>query len=199
MELIKKYLPVAIAGLAGVLIGGFVFGGWGRTPNPADTPGFVPGAVVKGEKNCKTTEETMTVSGDSLAGIIKNGDKVKVIKNYYTCNDAKRGDIVVYGYAAGTQLLVKIVKAIPGDKWELKKSGTGWNIIVNGAVLKTSDGKPYLISEQSYRLLSLYTHDYNSVIPGDAYLILGNEPGGSLDSTRFGLVGRSDFVGKVQK
>jgi signal peptidase I len=203
MDAVKKYLPIAAALVVGLLIGAFFFGGrapLGSVPPPKSFsfPGSAPGGAA-GEPNCATTEERMTIVGDSLAGIVQSGDSVKVLKNYYACNDPKRGDIIVYGYAGGTQPLVKVVKAIPGDRWELKKSGSGWNILVNGSPAKTSNGTPYLVGDQPYRLLSLYLKDYGGVIPGDTYLILGNEPGGSLDSTRFGLVGRSDFVGKVMK
>jgi len=48
-------------------------------------------------------------------------------------------------------------------------------------------------------MLSLYERDYKGVIPKNAYLILGNLVEGSLDSSRFGLVGKSDFLGKVVK
>ena len=49
------------------------------------------------------------------------------------------------------------------------------------------------------RLLALYEKDYQGVIPAGAFLILGNAPGGSLDSTQFGLVSQEDLEGKVTK
>ncbi|MEK7212166.1 MAG: S26 family signal peptidase [Patescibacteria group bacterium] len=58
-------------------------------------------------------------------------------------------------------------------------------------------GKPYLVGDSSYRMLSLYINDYKGQIPVNAYLLLGDNPGGSYDSTAFGLVGRSDILGKV--
>jgi hypothetical protein len=53
------------------------------------------------------------------------------------------------------------------------------------------------LDDQGYRLLSLYEKDYKGIIPEDAYLILGNLPQGSLDSSHFGLVGKKDILGKV--
>jgi signal peptidase I len=205
MEIVKKYLPVLVAALVGGVVGAFVVGGFGgSTSSPQATPAgfsFKGGAPPAGggEADCKTTDVKMTIVGDSLAGIVKNGEQVKVIKNYYACKDVQRGDIVVYGYAGGTQPLAKVIKAIPGDKFELKKSGQGWNILVNGSPAKNSQGQAYLLSEQPYRLLSLYAKDYGGAVPGGAYLIMGDEVGGSLDSSRFGLVDKSDFLGKVVK
>ncbi|MBI2623238.1 MAG: signal peptidase I [Candidatus Liptonbacteria bacterium] len=204
MDLLKKYLPVLIAALLGGIIGALIMRGGGTVPSTGSGPSagfsFKGGpSAGSGQTDCKTTEEKMTIAGDSLAGIVQSGAQVKVVKSYYACKDANRGDIVVYGYAGGTQPLAKIVKAIPGDKFELKKSGNGWNILVNGAPAKNSKGTAYLLGEQQYRLLSLYVKDYGGVIPGNAYLIMGDDPAGSLDSSRFGLVDKSDFLGKVGK
>jgi hypothetical protein len=35
------------------------------------------------------------------------------------------------------------------------------------------------------------------VIPKDAYLILGNLPNGTIDSSAFGLVAKTDILGRV--
>ncbi|MBM3257255.1 MAG: signal peptidase I [Candidatus Liptonbacteria bacterium] len=199
MDLIKKHLPILIAAILGGIIGAIVMRNLIPPPAPQSGGGFTFKGGEAQPIDCKTTEEKMTIAGSSLAGILKDGQEVKVIKGYYNCKDANRGDVVVYGYAGGTQPLAKVVKAIPNDKLELKKSGAGWNILVNGAPAKTSGGTPYNISEQGFRLLSLYIKDYGGVVPGNAHLIMGDEIGGSLDSTRFGLVDKSDFIGKVAR
>jgi len=148
-------------------------------------------------KNCETTEKVAEVKGNSLSGLIEEGAKIKVLENYYACNDVKRGDIVEYHYAGNSNPIIKIVKGIPGDKISLKQNGNYWNILINGEVLKNSKGEAYHIDDKGYKILSLYINDYHGVIPQDAYLILGNDPAGSLDSSRFGFVGKDDFIGKV--
>jgi len=65
--------------------------------------------------------------------------------------------------------------------------------------LKNSNNQDYCLSEQSHKMLALYENDYKGVIPGDSYLILGNLPEGSLDSSRFGLISKLDISGKVVK
>jgi len=46
-------------------------------------------------------------------------------------------------------------------------------------------------------LLNLFVRDYKHIIPKNVYLILGNQSGGSLDSTRFRLASQNDILGKV--
>ena len=104
---------------------------------------------------------------------------------------------MAYEFSGNPEPIIKIVKGVPGDKFGLEKFGNYWQIIINGEVVKNSKGEPYQLSESAYNLLSLYVKDYGGVIPPDTYLILGNLPAGSLDSSRFGLVDKSGIAGKV--
>lgn len=150
-----------------------------------------------GEGECPTTTVSKTVRGSSLSGFIENGQTIKVREGYYACNEVKRDDIVIYRYA-GTSQIIKVVKGIPGDTFELRAIRPGrYNILIGGVVAQNSKNEPYLIGPDEHKMLSLYVRDYKGVIPKDAYLILGNLPGGSTDSTEFGLVGRKDLIGKV--
>ena len=149
------------------------------------------------EENCVTKTEEHIVRGDSLSGIIESGQTIKVLVGYYQCHEIQRGDIVIYNYAGSADPLIKIVKAVEGDSFKLQQSAEGWNILINGEIAKNSRGEPYVFNEQGYRMLSLYENDYQGVIPIDAVLLLGNTASGSLDSTRFGLVGKNDILGKV--
>ena len=60
--------------------------------------------------------------------------------------------------------------------------------MLNGEAIKNSEDYLYALDSSEYRTLCLYEKDYNGVIPSDAYLILGNFPQGSCDSTQIGLV-----------
>lgn len=146
------------------------------------------------------TEKTEIVQGDSMMGILKNGQEITVLKGYYQCNEVKRDDIVVYSYAGNPIPIVKSVKAIPGDRFEVRVNKDGlWNILVNNTILKTSDGTPYALAEPKSKMLALYVNSYHGIVPTDAYIILGNLPGGTTDSTQFGLVSKVDFIGKVER
>ncbi len=93
--------------------------------------------------------------------------------------------------------LIKIVKASPRDRFELRRAAGGWNLLVAGAVQRTGAGQAYLLGDRAQKLLALYQRAYGAVIPSGAWLVLGNLPGGTLDSTRFGLVGSAEIAGKV--
>jgi len=155
--------------------------------------------LVKTEnQNCIERTEERTVRGTSLSGLIEAGSTVKILFGYYSCNEVKRGDIVAYNYAGDANPIIKIVKGIPGDKFHLQEANGVWNILINGDILKNSQNQPYLLGERGHRMLALYERDYKSIIPADTYLILGNLASGSLDSTRFGLIGKQDILGRVE-
>jgi signal peptidase I len=147
---------------------------------------------------CLTYEEERIVRGSSLSPLIEDGQVVKVIFDYYECNEIERGDIVLYSYAGNEAPLIKIVKGIPGDKFNLQEAEGGWHILINGETVKNSEDIPYLISGKRYQMLSLYEKEYLNGIADNAYLILGNIPSGATDSTRFGFVSAKDILGKVK-
>jgi len=147
---------------------------------------------------CITKIEEKTVRGTSLTGLIENGQTVKILYGYYNCNEIKRNDIVIYNYTGNKNPLIKIIKALPGDKFSLEKTQAGWNILINNEIAKNSNNQYYVLSESGYKMLSLYEKDYKGIIPQNTYLILGNLADGSLDSTKFGLVDKSDIIGKVE-
>jgi signal peptidase I len=146
---------------------------------------------------CIITPVNKIVRGNSLSGLIESGSTVKILFGYYLCNEVKRGDTVAYNFSGDRNPIIKIVKGLPGDKFHLREISGIWNIFINGETAKNSKGEPYSLSEGGSKMLSLYERDYKGVIPLDAYLILGNISSGSLDSSRFGLVGKSDILGKV--
>lgn len=147
--------------------------------------------------SCPIKEKKFTVRGESLRGVIDPGEEITALVGYYACHEAERGDVVLYNYAGNSDHIIKIVKGIPGDSLVLGEAAGGSRILINKEVARTSANNPYLLDERSSRLLSLYIKDYNGVIPAEAYLLLGNVESGTLDSTRFGLVGKKDIVGKV--
>ncbi|MDP2641203.1 MAG: signal peptidase I [Candidatus Yanofskybacteria bacterium] len=149
--------------------------------------------------SCDFRYETKTVRGNSLSGVIESGEDVQIYYNYYQCANSSvaRNNLVIYQNADGREF-IKLAKGLPGDVFTLKKTEMEWNMLINGEILRNSEGRAYTFNQQAYRMLSLYERDYNGVIPENAYLLLGNLSGGSMDSTRFGLVHRSNIVGKAE-
>jgi signal peptidase I len=165
--------------------------------NPAtSSPQIQPSAITAATEKCSVTPEHRTAWGSSLSGIVEAGDIVTVLVGYYACNPVRRGDIVAYDYKGNPDPVTKIVKGVPGDRWHLEASGSAYRIIVNDKALTTSTGEEYAILANRAGILKLYARDY-PVIPDKAYLLLGNLPEGTLDATRFGLVGLDSIIGKV--
>lgn len=159
---------------------------------------FLPrGLSASPSLSCGTKSETRTVAGDSLSGFLSAGSDVKVFFNYYDCQPIARGDLVMYSYVGRADPIIKIAHGIPGDTFGFKKAQDGWRLLINGLALKNSLGEFYTLDDRAYRLLSLYEHDDHGIIPANTYLILGNLANGSIDSTRFGLVDKSDILGKA--
>ena len=70
---------------------------------------------------CISEERPLKVWGSSLSGLIEDGAVLKVLMGYYKCHPVERDDIIVYNYS-GADPLVKIVKGVEADKFQLKKS-----------------------------------------------------------------------------
>lgn len=149
-------------------------------------------------QDCFIQAEERIVRGNSLSPLIKSGQTVKVLFDYYDCNKIKNNDIVLFNYAGNNNPLIKIVRGVSGDRFELKKSDSRWNILINNQIVKNSEGKIYFVSGNEYKMLSLYERDYKGIIPENAYLLLGNNISNSIDSTVFGLVDKSGIIAKVE-
>ncbi len=154
------------------------------------------GVVVE---DCKVVEEEKTVRGNSLEGFLEDGTSVKVLNNYYKCDEGEvsRDDVVLFSYAGNKDPLIKIIKAVPGDKFSLFRTAGGWNISINDQMLKNTNGSLYLLDRERYEMLHLYEKDYEGTIPANSYLILGNLVEGTMDSTYFGLVDKSNLIAKA--
>lgn len=160
---------------------------------------FSPRLMITGNNyqentQCPIQEKRVTVRGTSMYPAIKPGDEVTALFGYYNCHSIERGDVVLYDYYGDENLLIKFVKAIPGDAWSLKETSGDYEIVVNDSVLINAEGEPYLISD--YKMLKLYATEY-PIVPNDTYLILGDETNGSLDSTHFGLISAGEIKAKV--
>jgi len=148
--------------------------------------------------SCVTEEAEQIVRGQSLSGLIEEGQTIKTLKGFYNCNPVRRGDVIVYAYSGQPEPIIKIARGLPGDTFALAKNKQGgYNIIINNQAVKTSSGQTYELPEGRQAMLELYSSDYQGVIPPNGYLILGNQAAGSLDGTRFGLVGKEGIVGKA--
>ncbi|KPJ71254.1 hypothetical protein AMJ50_02745 [Parcubacteria bacterium DG_74_3] len=148
-------------------------------------------------KECVIQTEKKIVQGNSLNGLIESGEVVEILFDYYNCNEVEREDVVLLNYPGFEKPIIKIVKGVSGDRFQLKETEQGWHVLINGNILQNSEGIPYLLNEKRVGMLKLYEKDYRGIIPDNTLLLLGNLPSGSIDSTIFGLVDKSGILGKA--
>lgn len=144
---------------------------------------------IEGLAACKSVIEKMTVNGQSMSPLLLAGQDLSVDKNYYSCHKPGRSDIIVFAIEGRANKIVKKIFGVPGDKFEYKNN----NIIINNQPVKNSTGTVYTIES---KMLKLFAESY-PVIPENSYLILGDNPTGSFDGSKFGFIDRKQIVGKV--
>lgn len=107
--------------------------------------------------------------------------------------EIKHGDVVLFHSNSSRVPLIKALRGLPGDKLAVSDG----KIIINGVVATNSAGEPYRLSPPRAAMIALYVHDNHGVIPPDSFLVMGENPAGSLDSSRFGLVSRQAIIGRL--
>lgn len=123
------------------------------------------------------------VIGPSMNNTLKSGDITVVNKLVFRLRNIKRNEIV--SLKKDDKIMVKRIIGLPGEHIEYKD-----NILyVDGK--KISDSRSS--STKDFKLESI---DYDT-IPKDMYLVLGDNRTNSSDSRTFGLVKKSDIIGKV--
>jgi len=148
---------------------------------------FIPFQTACAQDKCAA--RPVAVQGNSLTPMVPDGSSV-MMKPLSCAGKILRGDLVIFRTGACNQPVIKIVKALPGDRFAVKNG----YISVNDGKLTTSTGEDFRLAESRARMLALYEKRFNGVIPPDSYLVLGDNPSGALDSTRIGLVHRSDII-----
>lgn len=157
----------------------------------------IPSAHAAESNECKGA--IIRIHGWSLVPLLK--DSAEISGYMGDCGHVfKHGDLAVIHYAVERlNPLIKVVFGLPGDKFSFKETKDGWNLLINGAAAKNSTGAPYILGAKGHDMLALYEHDYHGIIPDNAYLVLGDVSKGSEDSTRFGLIARSDILGFAER
>jgi signal peptidase I len=129
-----------------------------------------------------------------MAPICCGGDQIEVVSGGVECAEPlSRGEILVLRTASNKLPLIKGLRGMPGDTLAVQDG----KIIINGAAATNSEGVPYQLPKRKAAMIELYAHDYKGVIPPDSYLVMGEIPSGSTDSSQFGLIGRDVIIGKA--
>jgi signal peptidase I len=120
------------------------------------------------------------VNGSSMVPTLHDGDRVFVVP-YRGNTTPNRGDVVVLKDVGGTsELLIKRVVALAGDKITVQKG----RILVN--------------DKYSHKSTNSYmSGDYSQLVPSDTLFVMGDNEGHSFDSRTFGPVPSTKVIGKA--
>jgi signal peptidase I len=149
------------------------------------------------DNSCKPDIKKLIISGDSLEPLYKNGDTVKVDYNFQKCKGKTallRNDIIVFKTGEKGEMIIKMLLGLPGDKFLVKDN----RIYINDSILRNPEGQEYELDNSSFKLLKLYSDDYNGKIPDGLFLVMGSKLG-AMGSNTFGLVSLNQLIGKVVK
>lgn len=155
--------------------------------------------ALMGYYNCHPVERNdiilVNYSGndDPLIKQVKiiSGDQFHVEKNGEVWN------IYIHPHTNGFQWKYWLSKICDFNYLSPNQCKERFGVGVNGEILKNSEGKEYYLDEKRATLLRDYERQYQGIMPEDFYYILGNMSEGSVDSTRFGLIGKDQIIGKV--
>jgi hypothetical protein len=162
-----------------------------------------PKEVVKNNCDVDIREESYKIKDSSLANFFKSGSNVKVLLDYYQCNEVKRGDVVLYKADSQSEPIIKIVKGIPGDAFGMQGDGTSWNILINNEIIATPQGDLHQVNAKDGDDLIVYFQKLSAdkdaipTIPPKEYLLIENIASGGIENAPFGLADISGIIGKV--
>ncbi len=132
----------------------------------------------------------VTIEGRSMESSYSNGDKVLL---WHFAYEPQTDDVVVIdasNYGGSDSFYVKRIVASPGQNLVYSNG----YLYVDGIVVENS-----LTESEWYIITNTTTSSFISsyVVPEDKYLLLGDNRRQSTDSRYFGLVDKSDIIGKI--
>jgi len=129
--------------------------------------------------------QPVRVEGTSMLPRLEDHDRLFINKFVYHITSIERGDVVVFHYPRDPEKsYIKRVIALPGDKLRIDH-GQVW---VNGKALTENYVPDMYRDSRSYG---------ETVIPDDAYFVMGDHRSISSDSREFGVVERDLIYGKA--
>lgn len=153
-----------------------------------------------GNLQCVTEEREHQVVGFDLLPKYKQGEKLLVLHNFYSCNPVDKGDFVLFQISANSAARVRRVVGVPGDRFEVVEDTKkkAWNLKINGKLIPWQNGQPYFFGSDKMPPTLRKNQDYaHGEIPRDNYIVLALVAPGSADSSFTGLVRKEQLIGKV--
>mgnify|MGYP001562025050 CR=1 FL=1 len=129
------------------------------------------------------------VKGESMSPNFNTGDYLIIDEISYRFSDPQRGDVVVFKYPKdATQRFIKRIIGLPGETVNIK----------DGEVIITDDKGEISVLEEDYLPENLKTlGDVDIVLRSSEYFVLGDNRQYSYDSRSWGVMARSNIIGKA--
>jgi len=129
--------------------------------------------------------QPVKVEGGSMEPGLEDQERIFINKLVYRFESIGRGDIVVFRYPRDThKSFIKRVIGLPGDRIRISSG----HVYVNDFELDEPYVPPDYLDARSYS---------DTVVPNNAYFLLGDHRNMSNDSREFGPVMRSYIYGKA--
>jgi len=149
---------------------------------------------------CPNGEEKLIVPDPHMAGVIEPGTKITLYRDFHGCSPLKKGDLVYFRYHSERDPVIRIVRGMPGDRFEVVKDPkeTGWKIRVNDEFLKDGKGEDLIYGAPQFTPpLGLAAISHKNIIGENEVILMTNSSSGKFDSTLMGLISVHDIIGKV--
>ncbi len=129
------------------------------------------------------------VRGASMEPSFYDNEYLVIDEISYRFGEPARGDVIVFHYPENpSQIFIKRVIGLPGETVQVTET----DIVITSAA--TPSGftlvEPYLHGQPSYEPETFS-------LGQDEYFVMGDNRNSSLDSRRFGPVGRDEIIGKM--
>ncbi len=128
------------------------------------------------------------VKGDSMKPNFHNGDYLIVDELTYKFKSPQRGDVIVFKYPKDeTQRFIKRIIGLPGETVEIKDD-----------TVTVSHSQDKTVLHESYIPNSLPTQgSLLFILKENEYVVLGDNRTNSSDSRIWGVLPKSDIIGRV--
>lgn len=150
--------------------------------------------------SCSEEYSEERATDPQMAGIIEPGAAVTLIRGFYACNPLERGDLVSFRYHQEQPPVIRVVRGIPGDRFEVIKDpkGSGWKIRINNEFIKVGKNEDLVYGSPSFvPPLGLAAKSHSNVIAEGEVILMTNSHSGKFDSTLMGLLSVKDIIGKI--
>lgn len=202
-KLNKFNLAIGVATLLAIAMGAFFYM---RTSDslapevkaPDDKPLYAFDKTI-----CPGQKVELEMADVYMRGLVEQGQRFAATLNWYSCNQPKRGDIILYRLSHKMNPVVKRIVAVPGDKIRLLKDERlgAWTIAINGAnqfYKAGRESKPYFFGTAEVTPpLGLYAEQNRGIVGPNEVLVLSSFPPGDADSGTLGAINISDIIAIV--